>query len=85
VEKLLENYLLWLSGKYNRDDIKSEIQSFKQDEGNTQEFEVLIINATKGLYKKNLAVGDFWKFYNDYTPIVKSKKAYGTGHMEEFR
>jgi len=85
MENLLNNYLKYLAGQYTRDDIKAEIIEFKTNNGNAEEFEKMIITATKGVYKKNSAVEDFWKYYNDYTPIPKSKTAYGTGHMKDFR
>jgi hypothetical protein len=84
-ETLLTNYLSWLSGEYNREDIKAEILEFKNDGGDPEEFEKMIVTETKGRYKKNVAVEDFRKYYNDYTPIPKSRVEYGTGHMKDFR
>jgi len=85
MDELLNNYLKYLAGQYNREEIKAEIIEFKTNNGNAEEFEKMIITATKGIYKKNMAVEDFWKYYNDYTPIPKSKTTYGTGHMKDFR
>lgn len=63
MESLLNNYLKYLKGQYNREDIKSEILEFKKHSGDAKEFEKMIITATKGLYKKGLAIEDFWKYY----------------------
>lgn len=85
MQQLLENYLKYLSGQYYRDEIKKEILEFKANNGNAEEFEKAVFKATKGIYKKKAAIEDFWKYYNEYTPNVKSRAAYGTGHMKDFR
>lgn len=87
MENLLNNYLKYLSGQYYRDDIKKEILEFKTNNGNAEEFEKMIIKATKGTYKKKVAVEDFWKYYNDNisSKCFKSRAAYGTGHLKDFR
>jgi len=85
MEKLLENYLKYLSGNYYRDDIKVEILKFKSNGGNPKEFEQMVITATKGLYKKNTALEDFRKYYSEYVPSSQGRIAYGTGHMKDFR
>lgn len=85
MENLLENYLKYLDGKYFRDDIKAEIIEFKNNGGDHEEFERMVITATKGLYKKNTALEDFRKYYSEYVPSSQGRIAYGTGHMKDFR
>jgi len=85
MQKLLDNYLKFLSGQYTRESMKSEILEFKSNNGDAQEFEKLIIKATKGGYKKNIAIEDFRRYYGEYTPNIKSRASYGTGHMKDFR
>ena len=67
MEKLLDNYLKFLSGQYIKESIKSEILEFKSNNGDAQEFEKLIKKATKGVYKKNIAIEDFRRYYGEYT------------------
>ena len=85
MKKLLENYLKYLNGTYYRECIKAEILEFKNNEGNAQEFEQMVITATKGLYKRDSALEDFRKYYSEYVPNSKGRIAYGTGHMKDFR
>jgi len=85
MKNLLNNYLKYLNGTYYRDDIKAEILEFKSNGGNAEEFEKMVITATKGIYKKNTALEDFRKYYSEYIPSSQGRIAYGTGHMKDFR
>jgi|GEM_PF-4004444 len=82
MKALLTNYINFLSGKYSKDSIKVEIQDFKANEGNPEEFEKMIITATKGIYKKSVAIEDFRTYYNDNYSKPKAKSE---GHMKDFR
>ena len=85
MENLLENYLKYLNGTYYRDDIKAEILEFKNNGGNPEEFEQMVITATKGLYKKNTALEDFRKYYSEGVACSQGFLDYGPGHIAENR
>ncbi|HUS50568.1 MAG TPA: hypothetical protein VMZ91_10415 [Candidatus Paceibacterota bacterium] len=82
--KLVYNYINYLQGTCSRETIKKEIETFKNENGNVEEFEKSIKEETLGIFKLKLAMEDFYKwFYPDNNS--HNRIAYGTGWMKDFQ